>query len=238
MHEAVENSGTPAGGGRSGVSSSLRRGMARAVTAVLAVQVTGCATLPKTGVVQATGEPLEVVWEQQTHEYVEQVKVAEVQHRDSQGRSLGSSDVVENKLRTYTTQRWYPAQGKSPLDDEDFFRIAGDARAAQEVREYREVGVLYNRLGIGFVAAGGAVAIASLTLKNAPVIGKNPNVGLYSSLGLGLLGVWLYSKAIGRLNPENHPVDANRATTAAKAYNARLAVPTQEPQQSVAGDTP
>lgn len=200
------------------------------VSGLLASGAWGCASLPKTGV-ESTGEPLNVEVRTETHTYTTQAKVGEVVSRDSSGRVVGTSEVYENRTGTYDVTRWQVFQGDDPIDDQDFYRIGGDIDTAKQIAATRQSGVTLNKIGVGLLIGGGALALASiilgpaLTTKDANGTEKSPSWTPYAMTG-GLItvsvGGVLTFMGIAKVKRE-HPIDdPARANAVAKKYNARL----------------
>jgi len=212
-------------------TSSIRVSRTALVVAgVLVSSVWGCASLPKTGI-EATGEPLNVEMRTETHTYTTQAKVGEVVHRDSSGRAVGTSEVYENRTGSYDVQRWQVFQGDTPIDDQDFFRIGGDIDSAKEIAASRQSGVTMNKVGVGLLIGGGALALAGLFLgpalatKDANGIETSPGWTPYVMTG-GLIAVSVGGimtfMGIAKVKRE-HPIDdAPRANAVAKKYNKSL----------------
>jgi len=197
---------------------------------VLAAGSWGCARLPKTGT-PSTGEPLKVEVHTESHSYVTQAKVGEVQHRDSSGRLVGTSSLYENQVGYYEVQRWQVFQGETPIDDQDFYNIAGDTEAAKQIAAYRAKGVVINRVGFGLLIAGGALALASLIV--VPLASPRDRYGnvdrpawtlMVGSGGLLMSLVGGTMAAAGRARAKReHPIDdPKKAEKAARRYNDEI----------------
>lgn len=204
--------------------------ISRAIWPLSAVLMTACATLPTTGT-PATGERLSVDSRVLTHQWVEQAKVGEVVHKDSSGRRVGTSDVYEDRLRTSQELVWKPMQGMAPIDDEDFFRIAGDEEGLRQVRGYREIGLWLNRGGLGAAAVGVVGMVVGLALAKAVPEGGGgaPATLLGGGLILTSLGATVAYMGAGRLSPQTHPLAMERAQQAAATYNARIGAQSARP---------
>jgi hypothetical protein len=196
----------------------------------LASSAWGCAHLPKTGV-EATGEPLNVDFRTETHTYQTQAKVGEVVNRDSAGRVVGTSEVYENRVGSYDIQRWQVFQGETTIDDQDFFRIGGDLDTAKEIAASRQSGMTMNRVGIGMMIGGGALAIAGYALGQAlATTDANGTVTTpgwawpAASIGMVSVSVGGILTFIGLAKVKReHPVeDPQRANAVAKKYNKTL----------------
>lgn len=191
--------------------------------AALFVFVSGCASMPEP-VAVPTGEPLSIREETRTGQYTSQDKVGEIEYRDSSGIRLGTSSVYQTRTHTYQLQFWNAYQGAQPISDDDLYRITKDEQAEREVRDYREEGVTYNRIGIVGVVVGGLAMGAGYGLGMQSDSRVDP--ALSRSLGLGgaivatvsagflILG-WIKANRV-------HPLDMSRAAYAVDVYNARL----------------
>jgi hypothetical protein len=194
----------------------------RILAAALALVLGGCATLPGIGA-PMTGEPLHVESRLVTDTYSVKEKVGEVQHKDAQGRSIGTSDMYQDRLVTSHHMVWHPVQGRDGIDDQDFFRIAGDTEAEEQVRQFRETGITLNRAGLGVIAASAASLIGGVVISRASggsAIGSGMLYG--GAFGFSIGSVLAYM-GLGRVAPGVHPVDESRARVAAHRYNAELA---------------
>jgi hypothetical protein len=181
--------------------------------AILFILGTGCATLPKTGV-KATGEPLSFDTGSSVHGYLTTEKVGEVEYRDQGGRNIGSADVYRQKAVTYRKFEWKPKQGNTSLSDEDFFRIAGESRAADEIHSHDQSAWIINRVGLGVVLVGLGLLGGSFATKDTRLGG----------IGLGLVTVGGITAYVGgnRLAPDEHVLPYDRAKLTADEYNEKL----------------
>lgn len=192
----------------------------------------GCAHLPHTGA-EATGEALDVEVNTQTYTYTTQTKVGEVVNRDSYGNVVGTAEIYENRTGFYDVRRWQAFQGEMPIDDQDFFRIAGDVEAANHIAAYRRSGVTMNRIGVGLLIGGGALALAgllllpTLTTKDAYGIARTPSWPTYvmgaGGITLSVGGIMTFL-GLAKARRE-HPIDdPARAHGLAKRYNKSLGI--------------
>jgi hypothetical protein len=102
-------------------------------------------------------------------------------------------------------------QGKSPIDEQDFYAIAGDKNASNEIATEREKGILFNRVGIGLAAVGIAGLVGGATV-NSKLYGAS----ILLPIG-GVMGFW------GKLKAEKRPHKSiHEARIAADRYNASL----------------
>ncbi len=195
----------------------------------------GCASLPATGV-QATGAPLGVQTGTVIEHHQVSEKVGDVEHTDSSGRTVGRSAVYAN--RTVTTERdiWFPTQGGQRIDDKDFFTIAGDREAADEVQRYREKGITMNRVGLVTAGIGIAALVGGYVLMSNSSPESNPDGSASApraSTGSTLGGAFMLAGGVAipvgallawaggaRQKRDRHPVDdPARLQSDADRYN-------------------
>lgn len=211
----------------------------RVVSAFVAASVLsmGCASLPPTGT-PATGGKLGVEYVDEHYQYTVKEKVGEVEHRDGNGQKLGTSAVYENRTVNAVQHKWYPTQDGSRIDDQDFFRIAGDKENAERIAEHRDGGVTMNHVGFGLLLAGAAMLVGGYVARTNGAPGTRPdgtlddgdptltNVG--TGLGIGgalsaIVGGTLVYAGLNRVDPERHAIDEpSLAEQRARQYNERL----------------
>lgn len=169
----------------------------------------------------ATGEPLLLDVTTETHTYRTQERVATIQYRSSSGAPAGRAEIYEPRVGTCTKQLWRPMQGQQILDDQDFFRIAGDRVAADEIADHRARARAFNRIGFALLGVGaGAMVFAS----QADQDGSSRTMATVG--GAGLLtaitgGLWIYY-GVYHNRSENHLLPLERARAAADRYNELL----------------
>jgi hypothetical protein len=198
----------------------------------------GCVHMPVTGV-KANGEPLTVDVQTEEHSYVGQKRVGETVHRDATGRVVGTSETYEDQLVKYNVTYWQVFQGQDKIDDQDFFRIAGDNQAADQIANSRSSGLAVNRvgmvlLGVGVAALGaGLVLSATQTEKdefNNDVAPTWPRYVAGGGLITGLIGgtlMWYGAASVAREHPINDP---GRAKRDADKYNGTLGAKAPAPE--------
>jgi hypothetical protein len=197
-----------------------RRLAASALTIVFAVQLGGCASLPHP-VAERTGEPLSVREKTETALVTEKVKVGEVEHKDSSGRTVATSQVYANQTRQVQYQTWSAYQGEQTISDDDLYRIANDKAAEDEVKSSRENGVTMEYIGLAILAVGVGGVVGGYVL-NANQNPESPSpAGLYLISGSGLVaaGGGLLTYLGARKVKAEHPLDQSRAQNAAIRYN-------------------
>src|SRR5262249_11990538 len=147
------------------------------------------------------------------------------------------SEAYEDRLMSATITTWACFQGEDKLDDEDFFRIAGDTQAAEDIHNGRDRAVAVNRagwvvLGVGVAVGilGGVLAATVKTTDNTdpmhPVTSASP-VGRYVLTG-GILAALIggslafYGNAAAK---REHPLDdPRRAKRDERKYNKEKGV--------------
>lgn len=191
---------------------------------VTTLALVGCVSLPRTGAVAATGEPLSVgtktVYDKETYKE----KVGEVTFVDSQGQKVGTSTLYAKRTEYVPREVWQTYQGATPLDDQDFFRLAGDTDAVDRIRRTREQGVTFARVGLVGTLLGLGVTTAGFALKDdAP----NASNGLPTALLVGGtvtagVGALLWALGVAAVKGAHPLDDQQRAFEAAARYNASL----------------
>jgi hypothetical protein len=174
---------------------------------------------PATGV-RATGQMLDVQTEAEHFSYQQKTKVGEVQYRDRTGRSAGSANVYETNVVHGTKIHWRPTQGGAVIDDQDFFRIAGDNASAREIEDYRSTGTILNLVGWGLTLGGaGGIAATSAFMDETQGTGRKLAGVATGMLILGALQVYA---GWYRMRADTHPVELGKAREAARRYNETL----------------
>jgi len=172
---------------------------------------------PKGGVV-ATGQPLAVVDDVKVWTTTQKEKVAETTYTDSDGNTVGKAAVYQDRTQVHTQKIWYPVQGTEQLADEDFFRIAGDQKAADDTLAMRADGDKWHRRGLWTIGGGivGMIAgylVPSDTGRTLLLVG-----GSLATAGGYYMAFW----GAHEMNPETHAVDRSIAEQAAQQYNQKL----------------
>jgi len=189
----------------------------RAALVIIVLAAGGCATVPDSGV-RASGAPLVVDVQEESWTALASRPVGQVTFTDAAGRQTGSATVSETHQVRMRQLHWRGMQDGRVISDEDLFRIAGDAEAAEIDRRYRRNGRIMQW-------AGAALALAGLVeLVVARQRGWTESRGAQIAAGAaygGLVGgimfvVW----GRKRLHPDRHPVGLARAQAAALRYNA------------------
>jgi hypothetical protein len=190
--------------------------------AILAVATTGCASIPEAKT-QANGEPLSVREKTENYTYQTQEKVGEVEHRTASGQKIGTSSVYVNQTHVGSYQVWSGYQGNAAVSDDDFYRIAKDKKADDEVKSERESGVTLNRVGLGILAAGIASVAGGWALRSSDPNASNTlsTIGVYGGGLLVPVGGVLAYLGLGKASSV-HPLSQERAEAAASRYNKVL----------------
>jgi hypothetical protein len=179
----------------------------------------GCATNPAKGL-PATGQALGVQTESEHFAYQQQQKVAEVQYHDSAGRPAGTAGVYQTQVVHGTKIHWRPTEGGTVIDDQDFFRIAGDTGSEQEVEEYRRQGKAMNTVGWGLTLLGaGGIGATEAFMDTSQ--GRGRTLDGVAALSLIVGALWIYAGHY-RVQPDHHAVELEKAREAAKRYNETL----------------
>jgi len=177
----------------------------RLLLAALCLGAAGCAAVPFAGT-HSSGERLDVITEK--------------------GPNLRSHPIPVFHDATY----WYPAQGASAVDEEAFYRIAGQPAVAQQVHEIREGLVTQQTAGAWLLGAGaavfvggGATAISAdeIRIHNHNHHGTGVIFSSVISAGVGFLSMLAGGAAIefANMRMEDHILGYEQAVDAANQYN-------------------
>lgn len=180
---------------------------------VLVALTTACASMqPKSGVAP-TGEPLSLdTWTSTRKETISE-KVGESDHYDADGNYMGTSEQYRDKTVTHSSFHWQPMQGSTPLSDEDFWRIAGDAAKAEKARKYRRNGAAMAVAGGVGLVAGTALALAGPL--SGDRFGETQKLGMYVGGGmLASAGGFSFAFGFKRLKLDGHPFGYGEAKAA------------------------
>jgi hypothetical protein len=203
----------------------------------------GCATV-RSEYTPATGEKLTVYDKAIQRSGVEQVASGQDQLRDATGRVIATNTHFENKEVHWTEHDWYTMQGETHLDDESFYRIAGDDKAVQDYTKYHEDGSSSNTLGgvftvIGLGLVGAGIAGFVLDKPKTDPVTFHESGGTFHTLGalsMGIGGFTMVGGLIALFSGKSKAQsrdkrlfdDPQRAKAAARKYNDRLAPAAEE----------
>lgn len=167
---------------------------------VIACTAAGCAANPATGI-GANGQPLRVRYSSGTGTYVSNDVVGTDVHRDSQGNEVGSTDHYQPVEHSYRWNDLEYFQGRESLDEQDFFRIAGDEEAVDKIESIRSRASLQQKIGAPLMVVGLAAALVLTTIGAQNSNGTLTTAGY---LGGGLVGTaGLLTFYLGRKNMVN-----------------------------------
>jgi len=107
-------------------------------------------------------------------------------------------------------------QGNTPIDEHDYYRIAGDDDAATQIQRKRSSGIFYNRAGWWLAAIGLGGLFGATLIPDAGL--RKVGYGLTIALPIGGTMVF-YGRSKAERNPQ---LSGRRAREAANRYNAHL----------------
>jgi hypothetical protein len=125
----------------------------------------GCATNPATGVA-SSGDALRVQYSTGTGTYTSNDVVGTDVHRDANGNEVGSTDHVQAVEHSFRWNDWKYFQGGAELDEQDYYRIAGDADAVDRVGRIRDSASTKMKIGIPIFVAGLAVGLVASAIQS------------------------------------------------------------------------
>jgi len=123
--------------------------------------------------------------------------------------TLGTGEPLKVEWNTFR-------QGNTPIDEQDFYQIAGDRDAVDDVGAYRGHGVFMNRVGAVLAMIGAAALVTYAASGDGPK--REASGPLILALPIGGITAIMGSQ---RLDRARH-LPEWRAREAAARYNARV----------------
>jgi len=165
------------------------------IIASLAV-LAACAGNPATGVESNNGL-LRVQYSSGTGTYVSNDVVGTDVHRDENGNEIGSTDHLEARQHSYEWSDWKYFQGPDELDEQDFYRIAGDKDAENKVDMLRASAARKMKIGMPLMIAGYAAMIVLSAVGKSSGNDTVASLGYIGGTAAGTIGglVWYWGKA-------------------------------------------
>jgi len=166
----------------------------RALTWMLAmIPIAGCAANPATGVA-SNGGPLRIRYATGTGSYVSNDVVGTDVHRDAQGNEVGSTDHVQAVQHSYQWNEWKYFQARDELDEQDFYRVAGDVQASDEVGRIRATAALKMKIGMPIMIAGVVAGLVLTSVGSSRGDSSLASLGYYGGSLVGAVGglVWYW----------------------------------------------
>ncbi len=146
---------------------------------------TGCLSNPARGT-KASGEPLRVRFDTTSGSYRAQEVVGQDTYYDSDGNAAGSVERTRAVTKRWSNTDVSFYQGDERLDEQDYYRIAGNQGAADEVAAARAQ--MSRDLSIGFpVAIAGALGS---TLASIGTFGDSPAMRYGVATGASVIGLF------------------------------------------------
>ncbi len=169
---------------------------------VVAGVLTGCLANPATGVAP-NGSALRVQYSTGTGRYVANEKTGESVTTYSDG-TKAVTEHYQPVEHAYRWTDWRYFQGREPLDEQDYYRIAGDDAAVRQIEDIRNDAALKMKIGIPLAVVGVALELL------LPTIGQNSgntnvsNIGYLGGSVLGLTGGLLWYWGHGDMANRHH----------------------------------
>jgi hypothetical protein len=166
---------------------------------LLASFTVACAHNPARGLTSLDGQTLSI-----EPTYDSYARTADTTYRNPDGSLAGTSTSVVGYER-YRSGFEYKL-GNKRIDEQDFYQLAGDSQTANKIKNRRERGVFFTKLGTGTIVGSlaGAVLLGVLLPSNKDMLGYStgPSTGLYLGALLVLVGgltgtfEWLHGSAL------------------------------------------
>jgi len=159
---------------------------------VALIAAVGCAN-PATGIASNGGD-LRVRYATGTGTYVSNDVVGTYVHRDANGNEIGSTDHVEARAHSYQWNNWGYYQGRDEIDEHDFYRLAGDREASDEIAQFRASAIRRIKISapIAIVAAAVFLVLTSTGQKQDHVSSAQYVTWAGSGVAAGIAGYCWY----------------------------------------------
>lgn len=159
---------------------------------LLAGGMTGCASMPETGAA-SNGQPLRIVDHRIDDSHYQDVEVGKSDHYNSNGDYTGTSVQTQTQFVRDSHMEYDLFQGSTPIDAQDFMRIAGDVQGAAKLEADRKQGVWLNNVGLPLGAAGLALGYFGIQSRSMGSSKGQGSYWLYTGGAVaGLAGVLMY----------------------------------------------
>jgi hypothetical protein len=161
--------------------------------AVAALSMAGCAANPATGVA-ANGDPLRVQYATGTGTYTSNDVVGTDVHSDADGNVVGQTDHYQAVEHSFQWNDWKFFQGAAELDEQDYYRLAGDRDAVDHIAQIRDSAATKQKIGVPVMVAGLAVALAANLMSSANGASSLTTTGYVAGSTLATVGglVWYW----------------------------------------------
>lgn len=137
-----------------------------ALVVATATLATGCFSNPATGLA-STGEPLRLQHRSGTGSYTATEVVGEDKLYDADGNQQGSVQRTRDVRHSYDWHRTAFFQGDEEIDEQDYYRIAGDLSAAASIEHARSRASWTARSGIGLAVLGVTAMMLSFVVTDS-----------------------------------------------------------------------
>jgi hypothetical protein len=166
-------------------------------TSILACSVLlgACLSNPATGVT-SNGRPMRLKFESGTGTYVSNDVVSEDTIVDSNGNEAGAIQHRADVTHSYRWSQWGYYQGKTKLDEQDYYRLAGDTAAYGEVKSKRDKAERYQKLGIPIAVVGYVAEALLVSYGSQHNDSTMENLGIYGGTAVGALGTLMYTYGV------------------------------------------
>jgi len=169
----------------------------------------GCLSNPATGVA-SNGHAYKLKFESGTGSYVSNDVTSEDTVLDADGNAAGTIQHKQDVTHSYQWNQWGYYQGKTKLDEQDFYRLSGDQAAADEVARQRSKAELEQKVGLPLAIIGyiGSALLVSYGSQHQDATIEN--LGIYGGGAVGAAGSLLYMAGYLKLKNE-HLLPQDRA---------------------------
>ena len=136
---------------------------------------------------------------------------------DKNGVVTGYTDLTQDRVvgRERYVAGFDLVRGEELLDERDYYHLAGDDKAAQEIDAYRHRGLVYNRVGLALLAVG-AVGVGMMVSGNDSLSKAGTPLFVVGMPVGGIMAI------MGKQRMEGHHLSLERARDAVGQQAPRL----------------
>jgi hypothetical protein len=172
------------------------------VTGMVTGCLSGCLANPATGIAP-NGSPLRVQYSTGTGSYVANEKTGESVTTYSDGTKAVTEHYTPVQ-HSYRWTDWRYFQGGEMLDEQDYYRIAGDDAAARQIEDIRNDAALKMKIGVPLMIVGAALELLLPTIGQSSDNTNLSNIGYLGGSVVGLTGALLWYWGHGDMAKRHH----------------------------------
>jgi hypothetical protein len=174
-----------------------------------------------------TGAPLLVKSESGTGTYTSNDVVSTETVKDNAGNEIGTIEHREDREHSYDWHVFSLHQGADKLDEQDFYRIAGDQESESKVKSVRTKAIGRQRLGrwiaIGSLVLGAGMLAGGIAMDMPGIAGLSLVPLVMGTMTGGMVWMYGYKGMEGQIIPEARAKEVSDLVQSCIESNCRIA---------------